>query len=65
MLYYPPPSRGPLFQFLTNMAFFEGPDQYLSPELPFRSFAHPHREMWRLKKCPTIRPFPGAHYFIF
>ena len=27
MLYYQPPSRGPLFQFLANKAFLESPDQ--------------------------------------
>ena len=27
VLYYPPPFRGPLFQFLANKAFLESPDQ--------------------------------------
>ena len=27
VFYYPPPSRGPLFQFLGNKGFLESPDQ--------------------------------------
>ena len=61
MLYYPPPSRGPLFQFLANKAFLEDPDQNLSPKLYLRSFAHTHIEIWRLEMCSTIRPLLGAH----
>ena len=60
MLYYPPPSMGPLFQFLANNAFLQSPDQWLSPELSF-SFDHTRPEMWRLKKCSTIYPLPGVH----
>ena len=65
VLYYPPPSRGPLFQFLANKAFLESPDCYLSPELYFSSFPHTHTEIERLEKCSTIRPLPMAHCFSF
>ena len=65
MLYYPPPSTGPLFQFLANKAFVESPDQKLSPQLYFRPFAHTQADIWRLKKCSTIRPLLGAHCFSF
>ena len=65
MLYYPPPSNGQLFQFLSNKAFLEDPDQWLSPELHFRSFAHTHIQMWRSEKCSTIRALPRAHCFSF
>ena len=65
MLYYPRPSRGPLFQFLANKPFLENPDQALSPQLYFRSFAHTHREIWWLENCSTIRALPGAHCFKF
>ena len=65
MLYYPPPSRGPLFQFLISKAFLESPDKWLSPELYFRFFAHTHTEIWRLEMCSSIRPLPGAHCFSF
>ena len=65
MLYYPPPSRGPLFQFLGTKVFLESPDQQLSQELYFWSFAHTPTEIWRLEKCSTIRPLPGVHCFSF
>ena len=65
MLYYPPPFRGPLFQFLANKAFLESPDQSPSPKVDFRSFAHTHTEIWRLKKCCTIRHLLGANCFRF
>ena len=65
MLYYPPLSRGPVFQFLSNKALLESPDHLLSRELYFRSFAHTHTNVSRLEKCSTIRPLPGAHYFSF
>ena len=65
MLYYPPPSRGPLFQFLANKAFLESLDQYLSPKLYFRSFAHTPTKIRRLEKCSTIRPLSGTHHFSF
>ena len=65
MLDYTPPSRGPLLQFLANKAFLESPDQQLSTELSFRSFAHTQTDIWRLKKCSTIRPLLGAQCFSF
>ena len=65
MLHYPPPSKGHLFHFLANKAFLESPDQQLSPKSYFRSFAHTHKEIWRLKRCSTIRPLPRAHCFSF
>ena len=65
MVYDLPPSRGPAFQFLANKAFLEDPDQQLSPELYFRSFAHTHIEIWRLEKCSTICPLLGARCFTF
>ena len=63
MLYYPPYSKGPPFEFPTIKGFLESPNQKLSPQLCFRSFSHTQREIWRLEKCSTIRPLPGAHYF--
>ena len=67
MLYYPPPSRGPLFQFLGNKGFLESPDQQLSLELYLGSFPHTHTntQMWRLQKCSTIPPLLGAHCVSF
>ena len=65
MLQYPPPSRSPLLQSPASKAFLQTPDQWLSRELYFRSFAHTHREIWRLQMCSTIRPLLGAHSFSF
>ena len=65
MLYSPPPSRTPLFPILANKAFLESPDQQVSPELYFRSFADTHTKIWRLEKCCTIRPLPGGRCFSF
>ena len=63
MLHYPSHSTGPLFQFLAKKTYLESPDQDLSLELYFRSFAHTHTEMRRIKKFSTIRPLPGTHRF--
>ena len=65
MLYYPPPSMGPLFQYPASKAFLESPDEWLSPQLYFRSFANIHAEIWKLEMCSTIRPLPWAHCFSF
>ena len=65
MLYYSPPFRGPLFQLLANKVFLESPDQYLSPKLYFRSFAHTYIDIRRLQRCSTIRLLLGAHCFSF
>ena len=65
MLDYTTPSRGGLFQFPASKTFLESPDQHVSPELYFRSFAHTHIEIWKLKMCSTIRPLLGAHCFSF
>ena len=65
MLCFPPPSRAPFFKILANKASLESPDRQLSPKLYFKSFAHTHIEIWRLKKCSTICPLPRAHCFSF
>ena len=65
MLDHPPRSRGPLFQFPANKAFSQSPNQWLSPELYFQSFAHTRPQIRKLRMCSTIRPLPGAHYFSF
>ena len=65
MLDYPPPSKGPLFQFPTKKAFLESPDQWLSPDLYCRSFGHTHTEIWRLKMCLDYRPPSRGPLFQF
>ena len=65
VLDYPPPSRGPLFQFPTKKAFLESPDQWLSPDLYCRSFGYTDTQILRLEMCSTIWPLPGAHRFNF
>ena len=65
MVDYPPPFRGPLFQFPASKVFLQSPDQWLSPQLYFGSFAHTRHEIWRLKVCSPIGPLPRAHGFNF
>ena len=60
-----PPFRGPLFQFAASKAFLQSPDQWLSPEFYFRSFAHTHTEIRRPEMCSTICPLLGTHCFSF
>ena len=60
-----PLQRGPLFRIAASKVFLESPDQWLSPKPNFRSFAHTRPDIWRPKKCSTIRPIPGAHSFSF
>ena len=65
VLDYLPRCRGLPFQFLASKAFLESPDQWVSPKLYFRSFAHTTPEIWRLEMCSTIRHLLGAHCFSF
>ena len=59
-----PPSRGPLFYSPASEAFLESPDQSLSPDIYFRSFAHTHTEIWRLEMCSTICPLLGVTFLL-
>ena len=65
MLYNLPPFRGPSFQLLESKYLLESPDQEVSSKPHFRSFAHTYSDIWRLKKCSTIRLCPGATFFSF
>ena len=50
MLDNPPASKGPQFKFCAAEAFLEDPDQYLSVEVYFRTFAHTRPQIWR-REC--------------
>ena len=65
MLYYVPPSRGPLFQLCVRKPFLKNSNQQLSPQLYFRSFAHTGPVITRIEKCLTIGPLPRALSFNF
>ena len=59
VLYYLPPSRGPLFQFLANKAFLESPNKQLSPKLYFRSFARTQQRSGGSKSALLSAPYQG------
>ena len=65
MLHYPPPSKGPMFQFPASKAFLQNPNYWRSQKFYFRAFAHTHMKISRLQMCSTIRPVPEAQYFSF
>ena len=65
LLYYLPPCRVQCFTFLQVTLFLKKPNQQLSRERYYKSFAHTKPAMWRLKKWSIIRPLAAANYYSF
>ena len=59
MLYYPPPSRAPLFQFLANKVFLEAPTSSSHHNFILGHLLTPTQRSGGSKSAPLSAPFLG------
>ena len=59
------PSQEPTVADPSTQAFFERPRPVARIRTFFWSLAYTHIEIWRLRRCSTIRPLPGAPLYQF